>query len=182
MTFSVNEFRSRLQGGGARPNMFRVVISSPPFATGLDSREMSFLVKASSFPESTVGVIDVPYHGRTLKFAGDREFPDWNTTVINDEDFSLRDALERWQSAIAKFGTNEDSQRGNGANSNPFSYVSDARIEQLSKDGKVIKTEKILNCWPTNIGPIELSYENSNAIEEFEVTWALDGIESNSKL
>lgn len=182
MAFNINEFRSRLQAGGARSNLFRVNVSNPPNAANLDSEEMSFMVKASQLPESTVGVIDVPYYGRMVKVAGDREFADWNTTVINDEDFKIRDALERWSSAMASYSTSQGTQRQLGSDSNPYSYVANARIEAFSKDGEIIKTVELINCWPSVIGPIELAWENQNQIQEFEVTWTYDYFQSDTAL
>lgn len=182
MAFNINEFRSRLQGGGARSSLFRVRVSNPPNAANLDSEEMSFMVKASSLPASTVGVIDVPYFGRTIKTAGDREFEDWTTTVINDEDFKIRDALERWSSAMASYSTQPGAIRQLGSDSNPYSYVANATIEAFDKEGGIIKTVSLVNCWPQNIGAIELSWENQNQIQEFDVTWSFDYFQSDTAI
>lgn len=182
MAFDINEFRSRLEGGGARSNLFRVRVSNPPNGANLDSEEMSFMVKASSLPASIVGSIDVPYFGRVVKMAGDREFEDWATTVINDEDFKVRDAIERWSSAMAAYATTQGSQRQLGSDSNPYSYVANATIEAFGKEGDIIKTVTLVNCWPNNIGPIEMAWDNNNQIQEFETTWSYDYFLSDSAL
>lgn len=182
MAFNVNDFRGKLQNGGARPNMFEVVLPPPANISALNTEELSFMCKATALPASTVGTIEVPYFGRTIKVAGDREFEPWTITVINDESFDLRDAFERWQSAIASYNTVSGSQRGLGSSSNPFSYVSTGVINQYGKEGDVVKSVALVNCYPTNIGEIQLSWEENNSIEEFEVTFDYDYFTSTSAL
>lgn len=182
MAFNVNDFRGRLQGGGARPNMFEVILPPPANISGLNTQELSFMCKATALPASTVGTIEVPYFGRTIKVPGDREFEPWTITVINDESFDLRDAFERWQTAMASYSTAVNSQRTGGSTSNPFSYVSAGIINQYGKEGEIIKTVSLVNCFPTNVGEIQLSWEENNSIEEFEVTFDYDYFVSTSAI
>jgi hypothetical protein len=180
MAFNINEFRARLTGGGARSNLFEIIINAPPGGYGIAGEPISFKVKASSLPASTVGVVEVPYFGRMSKVGGDRTFEDWNVTVINDEDFDVRDSMERWQKAIASYTTNDMALRSAGATANPNSYVATALVNQYGKEGDIIKVVRMVNIWPTNIGAIELAWENQNQIEQFDVTFALDYFDSRS--
>jgi len=171
--FDIDAFRSRLAGGGARPTLFRVILTAPAYV-GFPTEDYSMLAKATQLPGSSVGFIEVPYWGRRIKVAGDRTFSDWNVTVINDESFNIRNAFEAWSNAIASYSTNVGSQRTGGATSNPNSYVGQAIIEQYTKDGEVAKSYKLVNLFPTDIGPIEVSWESNNQIEEFQVTFQFD--------
>ena len=171
---SLDEFKANLIGGGARANQFRVTFNTPgAIATGLDVRKASFLIKAAALPGQTIGEIAVPFKGRNLYIAGDREFETWETTVINDTDFNVRNAMERWLNAINDLATNTGL-------SNVADYTADLTVEQLDRDDTVLKSYILRNCMPQGTGAIELSYETTNAIEEFSVTWRYSHFEASS--
>ena len=171
---TLDEFKANLIGGGARANQFRVTFNTPgAIATGLDTRKASFLIKAAALPGQTIGEIAIPFRGRNLYIAGDREFEVWETTVINDTDFNIRNAMERWLNAINDTVTNTGL-------SNVADYTADLTVEQLDRDDTVLKSYILRNCMPQGTGAIELSYETANAIEEFTVTWRYSHFEASS--
>ena len=160
----ITDFKSKLTGGGARPNLFEVELGFPG-AVGVDNdtlQKSRFLVKAAALPASTVAPIDVPFRGRILKIAGDRTFETWTITVINDVDFSIRSAFEKWMNTINKMND------GTGL-TNPEQYQSDAFVYQLGRDGGILRSYKFYDVFPTNISTIDLSYETTDTIEEFTV-------------
>ena len=163
---NIDDFKANLIGGGARANQFRVTITPPSgIAIGLDVRRTSFLIKSASLPTQNIGEIPVPFRGRTLYMAGDRaEFDAWSTTVINDTDFMVRNAIERWMNGI------NDTALNTGV-TDTADYQTDATVEQLDRDDTVLKTYIFRGIWPQMLGAIELSHETANALEEFEVTW-----------
>ena len=163
---TLDEFKAQLIGGGARPNQFRVTLTPPSgIAIGLDVRRTSFLIKSASLPTQNIGEIPVPFRGRTLYMAGDRaEFDAWSTTVINDTDFMVRNAIERWMNGI------NDTALNTGV-TDTADYQTDATVEQLDRDDTVLKTYIFRGIWPQMLCAIELSHETANALEEFEVTW-----------
>ena len=186
---TITAFKSKLSGGGARPNLFEVEIPSFPEAactntwrTG-DNQEadtFKFLCKAASLPASQVTPVEIPFRGRILKVAGDRTFETWSTTIINDENFLIRNAFETWMQGISK------NSNATGA-SNPSAYMTYALVHQLGRgadqgrsstgasaavDGSAIaplKTYTFFDIFPTTISAIDLSYENTDAIEEYSV-------------
>lgn len=159
----VDDFKAKLKGGGARANLFKVTINYPAYAAG-NVEITSFLCRAASLPASQVPEIEVPFRGRILHIAGDRTFDTWSTTIINDTDFAIRNALERWMNGI-------NAHSANTGLVNPTDYQADMLVDQLDKDGSIIKQYKFLGCFPTNVAQIELSYDQATTIEEFEVTW-----------
>ena len=163
---TLDEFKAQLIGGGARPNQFRVTITPPSgIVIGLDVRRTSFLIKGTSLPAQTIGEIPVPFRGRTLYMAGDRaEFDAWATTIINDTDFMVRNALERWMNGI------NDLENNTGV-INTADYQTDATVEQLDRDDTVLKTYIFRGIWPQSLGAIDLSHESANTLEEFTCTW-----------
>ena len=161
----VDDFKSKLRGGGARPNLFKATINFPAYAQG-DVELTSFLCKAAALPASTVGMIIVPFRGRQLKMAGDRTFDVWTPTIINDTDFSVRNALERWMNGINGHATNTGL-------TNPTDYSADLTVEQLDKDGSTIKTYNFRGCFPTGLSQIDLSYDATDVIEEFSVEFQI---------
>jgi hypothetical protein len=160
----ITDFKSKLTGGGARPNLFEVELAFPG-AVGVDNdtlQKARFLVKAAALPASTVAPIDVPSRGRVLKIAGDRTFETWTITVINDVDFSIRSAFEKWMNTINKMND------GTGL-TDPEAYQADAYVYQLARDGGILRSYHFYDVFPTNISTIDLSYETTDTIEEFTV-------------
>jgi len=160
----ITDFKSKLTGGGARANLFEVVLSFPDIAPAdtnvLDKAR--FLVKSANLPASQVNPIDVPFRGRTLKVAGDRSFETWTVTVINDTDFAIRSAFENWMNKINRVSDNTGV-------TDPNAYTADAFVYQLDRDGSTLRAYHFYDIFPSSVGSIPLSYESSTAIEEFTV-------------
>ena len=170
---NIDDFKANLAGGGARPNQFRVTITPPSgIATGLDVRNASFLCKASNLPGQTLGEIAVPFRGRNIYIAGDREFDTWSTIFINDTDFMVRNAIERWMNGI------NDMVENTGVSS-PAEYQADLFVEQLDRDDTILKTYIMRNAYPLSTPQIEVAADSTNTIEEFEVTWRYQHFESS---
>jgi hypothetical protein len=191
---TLEDFKARLIGGAARPNLFEVELNFPSFATvsnaGADATDNTrtvselsrFMIKTANLPASNVGVINVPFRGRELKIAGDRTFDVWTITVINDVDFSIRTAFERWMNAINKHDDNSGLI-------NPAQYQRDAIVKQFGRSSfasansnvanptqtsagdaiPVLKAYKFYGVFPTAVSAIDLSYDSSDTIEEFTV-------------
>ena len=178
---TITDFKSKMAGGGARPNLFEVELVFPdPIAIENDVKEKSrFLVKAAQLPASNITPIEVNFRGRILKIAGDRTFDTWTVTVINDVDFAIRSAFEKWMNFINKM---EDAT---GAQ-DPAAYQPDAYVHQLDRDGYTLRTYKFHDVFPTNISAVDLSYETVDSVEEFtvefQVQWweAIKGIGANA--
>ena len=170
MPFTINDIRAQLTGGGARPNLFEVVMPFPSVANpSAASSKMTFTCKGAQIPGSDLGMIEMPYFGRTIKLAGNRTFPEWTTTIINDEDFSVYNAIQSWMNSI-----NAHAENTRGAGSNPTNYHSTADIIHYGKAGEEIKRITIVNMWPATLAPIDLAWETNDTLEEFTCTWQYD--------
>jgi len=168
MAFNIQEIRSQLVLGGARNSLFQVQIANP--ANGAGDVKVPFMVKAAQIPASTLGMIEVPYFGRKIKIAGDRTFAEWTVTVINDEDFLIRNAMEQWMHSI-------NSHAGNireFGSASPLLYKSNAQITQFSKTGVPIREYTFNGMFPTEVSTIEMAWETNDTIEEFTVTFQYD--------
>lgn len=172
--FDATAFRSKLQYGGARPNLYEVVVSMPGEA-GAASEEFTFMCRAASMPGMTVGVVQVPYFGRFIKLAGDRQFEDWSVRVINDEDFLVRNAFEAWQNRLVMLDHGTPAiENAAAVGGHEMLYV-DITVTQLAKDGATpLKRYHLKKAMPTMIGPIELAYDANDQIEEFDVVFTYD--------
>lgn len=170
MPFNILEFRNRLNRDGARPNLFEVSMAFPTVAvpgSAAAQQEMTFMCRAAQLPGSSIGSVIVPYFGREVKFAGNRVFQDWTVTIINDEDFLLKNAFERWMGGInSHFGN-----RRNSALNTPSSYVTDASVTQYGKTGSKIKSYQFVGMFPIDLSPIDLDWGSNDTIEEFSVTF-----------
>ena len=171
---NIQEFRSRMTGGGARSNLFEVEITFPD-GIGISESSVSdkvpFLVKAAEIPASNLGNIPVPYRGRVLPIAGDRTFDPWTVTVINDTDFLIRDAMEKWSNSI------NDIQTAQGS-INPEVYQTSARVFQKSREGngpsdteRDLRIYKFEGIYPNVVSNIPLDFGATDQIEEFQVTF-----------
>ena len=181
-TKTLSQFKSRLAGGGARPNLLEVSIPTFPSAIAdawgsgdqSENGTFKFLCKAAQLPASNTSSFQVPFRGRNLKVAGDRTFDAWTVTIINDEDFQLRTAFERWANTISKL----DDATGV---TNPSSYMTDAYVTQLGRGAErfattneggnsaVLRTYKFYDIFPTRISEIALSYDDGDQLETFDV-------------
>jgi len=168
----VDDFKAKLRGGGARPNLFKATINFPAYANG-DVELTSFLCEAAQLPGSIMTQIDVPFRGRILKIAGDRTFDVWTPTIINDTDFAVRNAMERWMNGI-------NAHQANTGLTSPVDYQADLIVEQLDRDESVLKTYNFRGCFPTSLSPIDLSYGTTNEIERFTVEFQVQYWESNT--
>ena len=159
----ITDFKSKLTGGGARANLFEVVLTFPDAAQpdSVVLEKSRFLVKGANMPASNIAQIEVPFRGRVLKIAGDRTFDSWTVTVLNDTDFSIRSAFERWMNTINRVSDNTGLV-------NPADYQADAYVYQLDRDGSNLRSYRFYDVFPTQVAPIELSYD-AQGIQEFTV-------------
>lgn len=171
MSLNVDNIRAALTGGGARPSLFKVSIASVNILNGTVARNFEYMAKSAQIPPSTIGVIEVPYMGRKIKVAGDRIFPEWTVTIINDENFSIRSALENWMNLINEHVGNV---RNGSVNSNPNSYKTTASVIQYGKDGSILREYTFYGLWPSETSAIELGWETVDTIEEFPITFQYD--------
>jgi len=194
----IQDFKSALAGGGARPNLFEVTIPNFPVAAlqstpgaswgNEEITKFNFMCKATNLPASNVASIDVPFRGRIFKVAGDRTIDNWTVTIINDEDFRLRTAFEAWMNGIAKMGNNTGATL-------PASYMAEAFVSQLGRGGPAgpssqrntgntnastatpaLRVYNFSDIFPVNVSTIDLSYDSSDAIEEYTVEFAVNNI------
>jgi len=194
---TLSNFKSVLKGGGARPNLFEVQIPKFPDYTTKDGemlKDLQFMCKAANLPASNVAPIDVPFRGRILKVAGDRTFDPWTLTIINDEDFKIRHAMETWMNGISKLSNNTGA-------SNPNAYMVDAYVYQLGRGtagqiettnaapdaltgrtaagtkANVLRSYRFYDIFPTAISEIALSYDTGDTVEEFTVEFQVQYFE-----
>ena len=186
---SITNFRDRLVGGGARSNMFEVNIELPTKVIGLNdyAADIRFMVKAAEIPAANIGNIPVPFRGRILPVAGDRTFDPWTVTVINDQKFNIRDAMEQWSNKI-------NDLRFDVGDTNPADYQTKAEVYQLSRQGgssggssnsgsdqiTVLRQYNFEGIYPNAVSSIPLDYGATDQIEEFQVTfnylfWTVEG-------
>lgn len=176
---TISQFKSALVGGGARPNLFEVELTTFPTAAAnadWDPNNFRFMCKAAQLPASTIANIDVPFRGRIFKVAGDRSVDTWTVTVINDENFAVRNAFEEWMEGIAKLDNNLGA-------TDPSAYMANATVYQLGRgstsssqdnggeSNAVLKEYVFEDIFPTEVSSIDLSYDSSDTIEEFTVTF-----------
>ena len=179
---NISDFKSKLIGGGARPNLFEVELTTlPDGVQGWNADSFQFLCKAAALPAQTIASIDVPFRGRIFKVAGDRTIDTWTVTVINDEDFVLRTAFENWTQQIADLSTNLGA-------TDPSAYMTNAKVYQLGRgsskastnssgnENVVLKEYEFIDIFPTSVSAIDLSYDTGDTIEEFTVEFQVQSL------
>ena len=178
---SISQFKSALIGGGARPNLFEVELTTLPADISWNSTNFRFMCKAAALPAQNIASIDVPFRGRIFKVAGDRTIDTWTVTIINDESFELRTAFEQWTEVIAKLDNNLGA-------TDPAAYMTNAKVFQLGRGSKkasqdstgdanaVLKEYEFIDIFPTTISEIALSYDTGDTIEEFDVEFQVQSL------
>ena len=171
---TISNFKAALLGGGARPNLFEVEMTTLPGGISWDADSFRYMCKAATLPASNIANIDVPFRGRIFKIAGDRTIDPWTVTIINDEGFKLRNAFEEWTDLIAKLDNNLGA-------TDPSAYMTNAKVYQLGRGSSassksntgtanaVLKEYEFIDIFPTNVQAIDLSYDSTYTIEEFTV-------------
>ena len=179
---TISQFKSALSGGGARPNLFEVELTTFPSGISWDADKFKYLCKAAALPASNISPIDVPFRGRIFKVAGDRTIDTWTVTIINDEDFRLRRAFEAWTELIAKLDNNLGATQ-------PAAYMSNATVYQLGRgaqmnsttnagsDSSILAAYNFVDIFPTSVSNIDLSYDSGDTIEEFTVEFQVQSYE-----
>ena len=172
---NINDFKTRLQGGGARANQFEVHMYFPTFASSdVDiTNEMKFLCTSTTTPASTVNEVPVNFRGRILYLAGDRTFETWTTTVINDTDFKIYRAVERWLNGMNDLKFNTSSHL------TPGEYMKDCEVHHLDRNGAPLKRWYFKGVFPTALPGIALDYGTNDAVETFDVTWRYQWYETD---
>ena len=171
---NINDFKSRLRGGGARANQFKVTLPFPGYAAvGGETSDLAFLCRATAIPGQEITPISIPFRGRELKIAGDRKFADWTITVLNDTDFKLYRAFERWMNGINNMTDNEGI-------TNPADYQVDGFIDHLDRNGSTLKSYTYRGLFPTALASIALDYSTNDAIEKFDVTFQIQYFETDT--
>ena len=175
---TISQFKSQLIGGGARPNLFEVELTTLPAGIAWPADNFRYMCKAAQLPASVIANIDIPFRGRIFKVAGDRTIAPWSITVINDEDFRIRKAMEEWVDLIAKLENNLGA-------TDPNAYMVNAKVFQLGRGSTpssknnagdrnaVLREYEFIDIFPTNVSSIDLSYDSSDTIEEFTVDFAV---------
>jgi len=175
---TISQFKSALIGGGARPNLFEVELTTLPAGIAWDADNFRYMCKAANLPAQNIASIDVPFRGRIFKVAGDRTIDTWTVTIINDEGFALRRAFEEWSEQIAKLDNNLGA-------TDPSAYMVNAKVFQLGRgsvpsspnnsgsSNAVLAEYEFVDIFPTNVSAIDLSYDSSDTIEEFTVEFAV---------
>ena len=178
---SISQFKSALIGGGARPNLFEVELTTLPGGIQWDADNFRFMAKAAALPAQNIAQIDVPFRGRIFKVAGDRTIDTWTVTIINDESFALRNAFEQWTEIIAKLDNNLGA-------TDPSAYMTNAKVFQLGRGSKkssqdstgdsnaVLKEYEFVDIFPTTVSEIALSYDTGDTIEEFDVEFQVQSL------
>lgn len=169
----ISEIRANLALGGARPSLFQVILTPPAGGLGLSSvaiAKIPFLCSAASLPQTTMGVIQVPYYGRKIKVYGNRTFQPWNITIINDEDFIIRNFFETWVDQM-------NALEGNVTQFTSASILTSegsAIVTQLSKTGAPLRSYDFTGVWPSDVSAIPLDWNATDQIESFQVTLEYD--------
>jgi hypothetical protein len=172
---NISDFKSQMLGGGARPNQFQVFLTFPAFVGigNIVGNQARFLCKAAALPESNIENIPVQYRGRAVNFAGEKTFQPWSVSIYNDTSFSIRNAMEVWSNGIQNNGDTLGL-------TNPRDYQVDLIVEQLDRNGAVVKAYTFHDAYPTSVGTIGLDYETNNQIETFETVFTYNYWVSNT--
>ena len=171
MATSLTDFKSALVFGGARPSLFEFKVSAAPTGVSATLGDVQFYCSVSEIPPITLTPIERQYFGRTVKIPGDLVFGDLTTTIINTEDFGVRNEIEKWMEVINSSVENK-GESGTVGNDSLENISGTAKLTHFQKNGDKTMTYEFVNIWPTSLTEIALSYDTASDIEQFDCTWA----------
>ena len=164
--FRIDQFKTQLKNGGARPNQFQVRIGFPAYVQ--NDRQLlessSFLVTVAELPGQTIGTTPVFYRGREVKLAGDKVFAPFQCTILNDTDFKLRNGIEEWMNGIESMGLKTGF-------TNPNAYQASIDVMQLDRNGETLRAYKMLGAFPVDISPVGLDFSANDQLSTFTVSF-----------
>ena len=165
MSFKIDDFIASLQKGGMRTSLFKVTMA-PPAGVSV-GEDLTFKCKATSIPGSELGVIEMPFMGRTAKIAGDRKFGEWTISVIAEQGNLTHRMLNDWLDLI------QDAEGNLSSVQTPQNYMVTATVQTYGTDGKEDQTYEMRGCFPSNVGEIALAWENQDQVGEFDATFQM---------
>jgi hypothetical protein len=164
--FNINTFRQKLNGG-SKANLFKIEIRPDVVGgiDGVDLTDLTLLCKSGAIPAFTLGIIEVPFRGRRIKIPGDRTYGDWTATFVNDDNQQTRKAFDSWMNTIVDVNGENALRTGTGT------YRCKIVVNQLKPDGNIARIYELYDAFPTDVSAIDLSYDTTDAIQEFTVTF-----------
>ena len=165
--FNINTFRETLKGG-SKSNLFRMLIEPDDGPiTGVDLSDSTILCKSGAIPAFTLGIIEVPFRGRRIKIPGDRTYADWTATFVNDDTQNIRKSFDNWM----KYINDPDGENSLSERTATESYRCTITVQQLRPDGTIARVYELYDAFPTDVSAIDLSYDTTDAVQEFTVTF-----------
>lgn len=174
---TISHFKANFSGGGARSNHFKIFLNFPVLVVGSlnAARKSEFLCSATSLPGSRITTGNVSYRARSYELPVGRIVEPWTITMLNDTDFDMHDAMEKWLNLVNNIKTNQGAI-------NPLVYTSTLEVFQLNQSGGVLKKYKMQNAWPISMSRIDLAWDTASRIETFDVTFNYDWWEAEKGL
>lgn len=170
MSNSISLFKDSFNGG-TRGNRFIVY---PEWPTGVNSSpDGRFKIVSTSIPVAQINSISVPYRGRLINYAGDRQYSPWTIGVYDDGNVNnLWNSFQKWKELMDGHYTHRVTTTGNNFTFNQ--YQKTWRLEQLDVNANQVMRRIILyRCWPSVVGEISLNMGESNFVA-FNVTLTFD--------
>jgi hypothetical protein len=164
--FNINTFRQKLNGG-SKANLFRILIEPDGLIPDVLLADTSILCKSGAIPAFTLGVIEVPFRGRRIKIPGDRTYADWTATIVNDDAQNIRKSFDNWM----KYIIDPDGENSLSERTATDSYRCKVTVQQLRPDGSIARVYELHDAFPTDVSAIDLSYDTTDAVQEFTVTF-----------
>ena len=167
----VDNFKKNFDGG-TRPNRF--VVTGEIGGSGSSTAVKNLYVKAASMPSSTMGIIQVPFRGRVIKLPGDRAYPEWTFSMLDETSDNFRSKFEQWNEAFNSHADNISGTLPGGLDLQDENLFTQWTVSQLDMQGDVVRTTILHNCWPVEVGAIDLTYDAADTLTEYTITLSYD--------
>jgi hypothetical protein len=162
---SISAFRGAIRSGVQRQHKWEVQINFPAYAGSNDTvRQASLLARTTALPESTLGVMDVNWGGRTLPLPGDRTYGEFSINFIGVNDNNVYFAFQRWSEAI----NGSDSNSGLTALDD---FMRDVQLQLKDMGDATTMTYILRDAWPTVVSGVELDSGALDSYTDFTVTF-----------
>jgi hypothetical protein len=171
MTNTISDFKNNFNGG-TRLNRF---IVTPQWPSGVSppQTDSTFKIISASLPSVTVNTIAIPYRGRLVNFAGDRQYSPWVIGVYDDGNSqNLWAAFQRWKEFLDGHWTHEVKNAD-------YSYrnlQTTWKVQHLDvNNNQILRTIYLYKCWPSVVSEIMLDMGQQEFVS-FSVTLTYDNI------
>lgn len=155
-------------GRVARPNLWTAQLYTAS-TIGEAPETFNFRCEKTLIPGRTVATVDDTGSGPALKLPYEVNYADIDITIICSTDMIERKFFENWIDSIITSSA-ISGKAGLLKYHNEYARGNKMNLSQIDESGDELITYSLIDVYPIQISPMNLSWEETNTYQRFDVT------------